>query len=121
MRSREWPEANRPTIVPTVTRSPRMQGLPPITVGLCVTRGVCMFASLQVRFSERDADVLKFRLSQSSLDGFMPSIGNDLPVRIAVEEVTYLLSMILADRQRRSRPHHAARVETMNAFPGGRH
>jgi len=28
-----WPQATSPTIMPTVTRIPRMQGLPLITVG----------------------------------------------------------------------------------------
>ena len=35
---RAWPAATKPTIVPTVTRMPRMQGFPPITVGSKVTR-----------------------------------------------------------------------------------
>ena len=33
-----WPEANSPEIAPTVTRNPRMQGLPPITAGSFVMR-----------------------------------------------------------------------------------
>jgi hypothetical protein len=36
--SRVCPEASKPTIVPTVTRIPRMQGRPPITSGSAVMR-----------------------------------------------------------------------------------
>ena len=37
----EYPDATSPMIVPTVTRNPRMQGLPPITVGVNVMRPSC--------------------------------------------------------------------------------
>jgi prepilin-type processing-associated H-X9-DG protein len=33
MSSLEWPEASIPTIIPTVTRIPRMRGLPPMMLG----------------------------------------------------------------------------------------
>src|SRR2546425_858395 len=36
-------------MVPTVTRSPRMQGLPPMTAGLWVIRSICMILPLDSR------------------------------------------------------------------------
>ena len=33
MRSLDSPDASKPTTVPTVTRNPRMQGFPPMTIG----------------------------------------------------------------------------------------
>src|SRR5438093_10179094 len=44
-----WPLASNPINVPTVTRSPRMQGFPPITAGSCVirsTRFMCTIVTL---------------------------------------------------------------------------
>src|SRR6266568_4230221 len=36
-----WPAPIWPTIIPTVTRIPRMHGFPPITPGSCVMRSSC--------------------------------------------------------------------------------
>ena len=40
--SDEWPAANNPSTVPTVTRMPRIQGFPPITAGSKVMRSISM-------------------------------------------------------------------------------
>src|SRR5256885_16517871 len=42
IRSRDLPPASSPRMVPTVTRSPRMQGSPPMTAGLWVIRSIGM-------------------------------------------------------------------------------
>src|ERR1035437_656125 len=39
---KEWPAATSPTIVPTVTRKPRMQGFPPMTLGSNVILASCV-------------------------------------------------------------------------------
>src|ERR1035437_9290823 len=45
MSLKEWPAATNPTTVPTVTRIPRTQGLPPMTLGFRVIRSRCAIES----------------------------------------------------------------------------
>ena len=54
----EWPDANSPTTVPTVTRKPRIHGFPPITSGSKVMRVNCFMVH------RKDAEGAKRDLKQ---------------------------------------------------------
>ena len=79
----ECPDAISPTIVPTVTRKPRMQGFPPITSGFRVIRVSCfMILNYQAVWATRRLIVcgtgqkaIGVNLSQKTFVSLVYSLG----------------------------------------------